>query len=634
MTLLLLYTCTYLFFAIFSVLISQKLGLGSVLGYICAGILMGPVFGFVGVETQKIQHIAEFGVVVMLFLVGLELAPQMLWQMRHKLLGLGSLQVSLSIAAIIGIAFFLFGQTWQLGMAIGSILALSSTAIVLQTFSEKNLLGTPGGQAGFAVLLFQDVAAIPMLALMPLLAASAPHQTNNEHSSNLLANQPGWVHASVSIAAIGLIIIIVRYLVPHIFRFISQTRLHEMFTLFTLALVVGIAALMSIIGLSPALGAFIAGVALANSSYRHEMESHLEPFKGLLLGLFFITVGAGMNFSLLQSEFFLILGMTLGLLLLKATILLFLGFLFRLPAQGSFLFALSLAQAGEFGFVLLSIAKHSYVLSNELSDRIALVIALSMVMTPLLFILYQYITNRSNRRPTQERPDDAIYETNPVLLLGHGRFGRQINSMLQACGFSVTVIDHHTDTVEHLTRYGIKTYYGDATRPELLAAAGLAHAKLVAVCIGNEKQATELVSFIHRHYPHIPILARSHDRMHSCDLHSAGADYIIRETADSALRSGKIALQILGIPPEKAEQITQLYEQRENYQLEQATSVYDPQRSFFQNPEMVELSRAIDKETAQMIQALMRGETVNWHLEENSWTNEKHGFFSSSPNLP
>lgn len=282
MTEFLLYTCIYLFSAVASVLLSQKLGLGSVLGYLIAGILIGPAFGLVGEETAKIQHIAEFGVVMMLFLVGLELAPTMLWQMRHKLLGLGGLQVLLTVGAVTALSIHFFQQTWQIGVAIGCILALSSTAIVLQTFAEKKLISTPGGQAGFAVLLFQDVAAIPMLMLLPLLAVTGTSNHTNIHGSDFLMGQPGWVHVIASIAAIALILLTVKFIVPSIFRFISKTRLGEMFTMFTLALVVGIAELMSFIGLSPALGAFIAGVALANSSYRHEMESHLQPFKGLL----------------------------------------------------------------------------------------------------------------------------------------------------------------------------------------------------------------------------------------------------------------------------------------------------------------------------------------------------------------
>ena len=626
MTTILLYSFTYLAFAVAAVLISKKLGLGSVLGYLMAGIAIGPVLGLAGKETESIQHIAEFGVVMMLFLVGLELAPQKLWQLRHKLLGLGGLQVGLSVAAIAGITVAV-GKSWQMGVAVGCILALSSTAIVLQTFNEKNLLGTPGGQAGFAILLFQDVAAIPMLALLPLLSVSGGRGgSGGHHGANLLADQPGWVHAAVSIAAILAIAVGVRYLVPRMFRFISKVRLNEMFTMFTLALVVGIATLMSLIGLSPALGAFVAGVALANSSYRHEMESHLEPFKGLLLGLFFITVGAGMNFALLYKEFWVVAAITLATLAVKGGILYLLGRLFRLPNTGSQLLALSLAQAGEFGFVLLSLARQNHVLPRAVSDRISLVVALSMLLTPLLFIFYdKVLAPRGIAEENQERPQDLIEEENPVILLGHGRFGQQVNSLLTACGFHTTVIDFHAETVEGLTKYGSKTYYGDATRPELLNSIGLAHAKLLVVCIGNREQSTEIVEFVHRHYPNLPVIARAHDRIHAYHLHHAGADYIIRETVDAAVRGGRLALEKLGINSEKAQELSEFYAARDRYQMDKMAEKYNPDLPVFANEPLLETAREIDTETAQMMQAILRGENVEWQEDPESWTRLKKG---------
>lgn len=625
MTFILLYTFIYLFFAVVAVLLSQKFGLGSVLGYLMAGIIIGPMLGLVGKEAESIQHIAEFGVVMMLFLVGLELAPQMLWQMRHKLLGLGGLQVGGSLLAIAAVAMA-FGQTWQVAIAIGCILALSSTAIVLQTFAEKQLLQTEGGQAGFAVLLFQDVAAIPMLALLPLLAIGSAHTAADSHSSNLLSGQSGWVVALVSVAAIALILFAVRYLVPFVFKFIAKTRLREMFTIFTLTLVVGIAALMSSIGLSPALGAFIAGVALANSSYRHEMESNLEPFKSIFLGLFFITVGASMNFALLGSHFVQIVGLTLLLLVVKAAVLYILAKVFRLSSLSSYLFALSLAQAGEFGFVLLSIANQSNVLPKEIHDQIALVVALSMLLTPLLFILYdKVIAKRAIISENQSRPNDEIHEENPVILLGHGRFGRQINRMLISCGFHTTIIDNHAEMVEGLTKYGIKTYYGDATQPELLNAAGLHQAKLLVVCIGNDHESTEIVEYVRRHYPKLPILARAHDHWHAFDLKHAGASYIIRETADSATRSGRIALETLGISSEKARELAKFYEARERHQLEILSDVYEKGTSFFENQEMMNATRTTDNETRELMMKILRGETVDWQENPDSWTRRQKG---------
>ncbi|XXQ68713.1 monovalent cation:proton antiporter-2 (CPA2) family protein [Neisseriaceae bacterium B1] len=624
MTAILLYTFIYLAFAVGAVLLSQKFGLGSVLGYLMAGIIIGPALGLVGKETESIQHIAEFGVVMMLFLVGLELAPQMLWQLRHKLLGLGGLQVLLSLVAIAGITMAL-GQTWQIAVAVGCILALSSTAIVLQTFSEKQLMPTPGGQAGFAVLLFQDVAAIPMLALLPLLATQAV--TNDEHTSgDLLANQPGWIVALVSIAAIALIIFSVRHIVPVVFRFIIKSRVREMLTIFTLALVVGIATLMSLIGLSPALGAFIAGVGLANSSYRHEMESQLEPFKGLLLGLFFITVGAGMNFVLLQKEFLMILGLTLGLLAIKAIVLFILGKLFKLPPLAGKLFALSLAQAGEFGFVLLSISRQSHVLPTALADRIALVVALSMLFTPLLFIFYEKVLSpRAIKEENKERAHDEIHEENPVILLGHGRFGQQINSLLTACGFHTTVIDSHAEMVEGLTKYGIKTYYGDATRPELLTSIGLGKAKLLIVAVGDNHHAIEIVEFVRRHYPNLPIIARAYDRIHAFELHHAGANYIIRETADSAIRSGRIALEQLGISPEQAREMTKFYAARDRDLSDKIAETYNADIPVFANEDMMNAVKEADAQTKELMARLMRGERIEWQENKQSWTWLKKG---------
>ena len=625
MTTLLLYTSAYFFFAVTAVLLCQKFGLGSVLGYLLAGILIGPAFGIVGKEAESIQHIAEFGVVMMLFLVGLELAPQMLWRMRHKLLGLGGLQVLLTLAAIMGIALAL-GYSWQIGVVVGCIFALSSTAIVLQTFAEKQLLNTAGGQAGFAVLLFQDVAAIPMLALLPLLAmGGATHQTAGAHSSsNWLTHQDAWVVAAVSVAAIILIVLAVRYLVPYVFRFIAKSKLHEMFTIFTLAVVVGIAALMSMIGLSPALGAFIAGVALANSSYRHEMESHLEPFKSIFLGLFFITVGASMNFSVLVAQFFPIIGMTLGLLLVKSSVLWLLGKIFRLPALGGQLFALALAQAGEFGFVLLSIANQHKLLPTQIHDRVSLVVALSMVLTPLLFIFYDKVLSpRAIRGENSERPNDTVDEENPVILLGHGRFGQQINSMLVSCGFHTTVIDNHAEMVEGLTKYGIKTYYGDATRPELLNSIGLHKAKLLIVCVGDK--STEVVEFAKRYYPNLTIIARARDRLHAYDLHHAGADYIVRETADAAQRTGRIAMHQMGLSQDQARELTKFYAARDRYQLDTLAELYNPDVPIFSNTEMLKAAREIDNETQEMMQAIIRGEHIDWQENPNSWVRIKKG---------
>ena len=618
MTDILLYIFIYLIFAIGAVLLSQKFGLGSVLGYLMAGVMIGPVLGIVGEETQFIQHIAEFGVVMMLFLVGLELEPKKLWKLRRKLLGLGGLQVGLTLF-IIAIIVHTFGYGWRVSITIGCILALSSTAIVLQTFNEKNLISSQGGQAGFAVLLFQDVAAIPMLALLPSLST----YSHKQESEYLLIEQSGWVVALVSVIVIAIVILGVRHLVPIIFRFIIKSRIREMFTAFMLALVVGVATIMSAIGLSAALGAFVAGVGLANSPYRHEMESHIEPFKGILLGLFFITVGANINFSVLRQEFFLIVSITLGVLLVKALILFALGKLFRLNPLANKLFALALSQAGEFGFVLLSIAQQNRILPVTLHNRITLIVTLSMLLTPLLFLFYEKVLSQQSIKKENQKPsDNDIPEENSVVLLGHGRFGQQINSLLTACGFHITVIDDHADRVEGLARYGIKTYYGDATRPELLNSIGLAQAKLLVVAVGNN-QSVEIVDYVRRHYPNLTILARAYDRFHAFDLHHAGADFIIRETVDSAIRSGRIALEQLGFQSDKAREIIKFYAVRDRDLSDKIAQTHNTNIPHFANEQMINAIKDADIETKRLIDALIRGEPVEW--EEQSWTWLKKG---------
>lgn len=621
MTELLLYTFIYLSFAVLAVMISQRAGLGSVLGYLLAGIAIGPVLGFVGKETQSIGHVAEFGVVMMLFIIGLELAPKMLWQMRHKLIGLGGLQVGLSLFGITALAM-LFGLSWQIGVALGCILSLSSTAIVLQTFAEKKLISTQGGQSGFAVLLFQDVAAIPMLTLLPLLGmASVQHEPNN-----LLSGMDGWVIALVGVGAVAFIVMLMRYAVPFFLQMISRYRIHEMFLVFTLTVVVGIATLMSLVGLSPALGAFIAGVALANSPYRHEMESQLDPFKSLFLGLFFITVGASMNFALLKSNLAEIIAITLGVMTLKGMVLYGLGRLFKLNPLANKLLTLSLAGAGEFGFVLISIANHARVLPKELSDKILLVVALSMILTPLCFVVYEKVFAKKVLKDEQPAPtNDDITHTAEVVILGHGRFGQQVNSLLMACGFHTTVIDNHVEMIEGLAKFGIQTYYGDATRPDMLKSIGLKNAKMLVICLANEQASTDIIHFVRRHYPHVTILARAYDARHTFDLHHAGANYIIRETADSAIRSGRIVLEQLGLPRDKARELTKFYEARERHHLGRASHLYDPAVSVYDNDEMMNLIKNLREETNQMMSAIRRGKSVDWQEDPECWTRTKKG---------
>ncbi|WP_261835897.1 monovalent cation:proton antiporter-2 (CPA2) family protein [Vibrio ishigakensis] len=561
----------YLIAAVIAVPIAKRLGLGSVLGYLIAGVVIGPIAGFVGEETTTIQHFAEFGVVMMLFLVGLELEPKMLWGMRNKLIGLGGLQVGVTAALVMGICLAM-GLQWSIALAIGLIFSLSSTAIVLQTFNEKGLTKTPGGQNAFSVLLFQDIAVIPMLAFIPLLAlpelvekaqSAVAHAADHHEELSLVAGLPGWAYGLVITASIAVVVVGGHFASRPLFRFVAASGLREIFTATALMLVIGIAALMSLVGLSPALGTFLAGVVLANSEFRHELESNIEPFKGLLLGLFFITVGAGIDFSVLASDFFPIISMTLGLMLLKGLVLFALAIIFKVKGCDRWLFTLSLAQAGEFGFVLLSFTVQSHVLPIDMASHLSLVVALSMFLTPGLFIFFEKVIQPRYEQASNEEEEDTIEETGTVIIAGVGRFGQIVNRLLVSNGIPTVVLDHQVTQVANLRRVGTKTYYGDATKPDMLHTAGIEHAKALVIAIDNEEAATELVKYVKHTYPHVKVLARAFDRGHFYLLRQAGADYIESETFHSAMELGSEALRCLGFHPFQIEQQKNSYIQIE-----------------------------------------------------------------------
>ncbi len=584
MTDVLLLTFLFLFAGVVAVPIASRCGLGSVLGYLIAGIVISPLLSLLHVDVVSIQHFAEFGVVMMLFLVGLELEPRMLWAMRARLLGLGGGQVILTTLLVTAIAMAL-GQVWNVALAIGLVFALSSTAIVLQSLNEKGLMKSDGGQASFSVLLFQDVAVIPMLALIPLLAlpelvgvsgdvvadlaqdgasgtADGSHgDANASHGAglSLVAGLAGWQKALVTFAAVAAVVFCGNYLTGPVFRFISQAKLRELFTATALMMVVGIALLMSLVGLSPALGTFLAGVVLANSDYRHELESDIEPFKGLLLGLFFMTVGAGINFGLLGDNFVNIVLLTLGLMLLKAAVILLLSFVFKIKGADRWLFALGLAQAGEFGFVLLSFTVANSVIPAALADQLLLVVALSMILTPALFILYDRVI-APRFSTAQVRESDDINEENSIIVAGHGRVGGLVKRMLSGAGFSSTVIDFSSKQLDLISKFGLHAYFGDATRPDILHSAGIEDAKVLIIAIDGKDQITELVKYVQHQYPHVHVIARAVDREHVYQLWEVGCRDIIRETYDSSIRMGRSAYEALGYQKDVAQQMADAFE--------------------------------------------------------------------------
>lgn len=567
----------YLCAAVIAVPIAKRLGLGSVLGYLIAGVFIGPILGLVGSETTTIQHFAEFGVVMMLFLVGMELEPKALWSMRNRLVGLGGLQVGLTASFIAAIALLL-NQSINMAIAIGLIFALSSTAIVLQTFSEKSLTKTEGAKSAFSVLLFQDIAVIPMLALIPLLAmpelVATTAVTDHHDDISLVAHLPAWAYGLVVISAVAFVVVGGHFLSRPLFRFIANSGLREMFTTTALLLVIGIAALMGLVGLSPALGTFLAGVVLANSEFKHELESNIEPFKGLLLGLFFITVGAGINFQILSDNLAVILGITFGLMILKALVLFSLSYIFKITSSDRWLFALSLAQAGEFGFVLLSFTQQQNVLPTELVQLLSLPVALSMFLTPGLFILFEKVILPKFSVSENEREADNIEEMGAVIIAGVGRFGQIVNRLLVSNNIPTTALDYQTSQVDMMRSINIKSYFGDATLPDLLHTAGAHDASMIVIAIDQKEAAIELTHYMKLTYPHIKVLARAFDRGHSYQLQKAGADFVISETYHSALELGREALFQLGMHPFQAEQQKHVFLETESTHKDELFSIW------------------------------------------------------------
>jgi monovalent cation:proton antiporter-2 (CPA2) family protein len=548
----------YLAAAVVAVPLARRLGLGSVLGYLLAGIAIGPFcLGLVGAEGHDVMSFAELGVVMMLFVVGLELQPAVLWRLRAPILGLGGLQVTITALVIAAIAVGL-GIGWREAVAIGLTLAMSSTAIVLQSLAEKGLLTTSGGRSAFSVLLFQDIAVIPILAFLPLLAAGAGHADGGH--GTWVEGLPAWARVLCTLAAIGAVVGGGRTVVRVGLRAVAHTRLRELFTAATLLLVVGIAVLMIQVGLSPALGAFLAGVVLATSEYRHELEGDIEPFKGLLLGLFFIAVGASIDFALVADSPATVLGLTAGLVAVKCLVLLVLARIFRLALDQGVLLALALAQTGEFAFVLLAYAGRLGVLAPALTGPLTAAVALSMAATPLLLLLEERVLRpRLGTRERADREPDAIEHHAEVVIAGFGEFGATVGRLLRANGFRATVLEIDSDRVDVLRKLGLEVYYGDASRLDLLHAAGMDHATMLVVAVGDRDKTREIVRAARAHFPDVEILARAADRAEAWDLLELGVTRVYRETLDTSLRVGVDALRLLGVRAVRARRAAQTF---------------------------------------------------------------------------
>jgi monovalent cation:proton antiporter-2 (CPA2) family protein len=567
MNALLIQALVYLAAGVIAAPIAKRLGLSSVLGYLLAGLLVGP-FGLnlVG-AAGDVMRFAEFGVVILLFLIGLEVRPALLWKMRSTIFGLGAAQM-VGTGLVLAGCGMAFGLEPRIALAAGLILAMSSTAIVLQSLEEKGLRQGVVGQSAFGVLLFQDLAVIPLFAFLPLLAISGAVAAPAEHSASILADLPAWGRPLAVFGAVAAVVVGGRYLMQPVFRFIAASRLREIFTASALLLVVGVAALMELVGLSPALGAFLAGVVLAESEFRRELETDIEPFRGLLLGLFFITVGAGVDVGMVASRPLLIVGLTLGLIAVKAGAMYIAGRLFGRDNRTAMTTAVSLAQGGEFAFVLLGFALGAQVIGAELSRLLTAVIACSMAATPLVSLAYEHLV--LNRQETRAEPEHFDFDETPdAIIAGFGRFGQIATRLLMANDFKVVLLDSSIEQIDTIRKFGWRVHYGDASRLDLLRTAGAEKAKLLVVAIDDAEKAKQIVEQCKEMFPNLTILARAWDRRHAYELLDAGADVVERETYESALNFGRQALVKLGLGERRALKAAVVFRERDNELFEQ-----------------------------------------------------------------
>jgi glutathione-regulated potassium-efflux system ancillary protein KefC len=549
----------YLSAAVIAVPLSQALGLGSIIGYLVAGIAIGPWGLGLVTNVEDILHFAEFGVVLMLFLVGLELEPKRLWSLRRPIFGWGSAQVLGCALLLTGVALAL-GVSWRVALVAGLGLALSSTAIALQLISERNLRSTSSGQAAFSILLFQDVAAIPILALLPLLAQVSA-------SNEALAPVNITDDAIIIIAVIAAIVLGGRLLMRPLFGWIARSRTPEIFTATALLLVVGIAGLMQLVGLSMALGAFLAGVLLAESEYRRELETDIEPFKGLLLGLFFIAVGMSIDFGVLRQSPGLMALVVLSFLAVKGVVIYTLARLMKLPFQERPTFTLLLTQGGEFAFVVFQAAAGSHVLSPQTASLLIGAVAVSMLVSPLILVgIDKLLLPRYAQRGKVTMDEISEPQEAPVLIAGFGRYGQIVARVMLAQGIPCTVLEHDAEMIEAVRSFGYRVFYGDATRLDLLRTAGAANARILVVAVDDMAQSLAIVDLVQAHFPKLQIVARARDVTHWNKLRDRGVMRVERELFESSLRSARSVLELLGHGAFEARQTAMRFRQH-NLQL-------------------------------------------------------------------
>lgn len=571
--------------------LASRFKLGSVLGYLIIGVLIGP-FGFKVIgNAEEIMHFAEFGVIMMLFLIGMELDPETLWRLRKAIAGLGGLQVVLT-TALLYLSGLALGFNWRLSLVVSMALSLSSTALVLQMLQERNLMRTTAGETSFAILLFQDLAVIPILIIMPLLIA--PGIVPVTHSG-MLDSLSSWAQAGIIAFVIASVIILGNYFSHYFFYLIAKTNLREVFTATSLALIIGVTLLMQIIGISPSLGAFVAGVVLANSEYKRTLETDIEPFKGLLLGLFFISVGMRMDFAILAQHPMHLVSLVAGFILLKALILFFLGRLFRLSIVQSMGIALALSQGSEFAFVLFQYASSSRVISFEMANFFILAVALSMATTPMIMLAFgRFIVPRFMSSVKQSY--DKIDEQNTVILAGYGRFGQVIGRFLTAQGIKLTILEKDPAQIEQLRKFAFKGYFGDASRLDLLKNAGAEKATLLIVAIDDPDSCLEIVKLAKQEFPQLKIFARARNRRHAYELDKAGVDYFKRETFDSALSMAQSLMNFLGLSPEITRRRARAFAKHDEESLRKSFEFFN------QEHELISFTKQAQGELEQILQ--------------------------------
>ena len=559
-------------------------GTGTILGYLAAGILIGPYGLKLVSDTHLISNVAEFGVVMMLFLIGLEVQPSELWRLRNKVVGMGIPQVALS-AALLAAVFRLTGVHWAIALTIGLALSLSSTAIAMQSIAQREITKTDTGRASLVVLLVQDMAVIPILAALPILAAfsgspSAIIRTDIGNAIQAIDDPIDLFTPLLIIAAFVGALLGARFVVRPLIYFVARAHVREVFTALALALVIGASLLTQSIGLSPALGAFLGGVLLADSEYRHELQSNLEPFKGLLLGLFFISVGMSITFSVFLDAPLTILAILLAMMAIKMAVLYGLGSVFGMHSADRMLFAILLCQASEFSFVVLQAGVSAGGIGQHDYEVLSLIVALSMATTPLLLFAFdRLIAPRLHASPTPE-PSEPMNSDQKVIVLGYGRFGQIVTRLLRSQGFEMTLIDDDPAQIALMRRFGIKVFYGDASRLDLLEAADARHAQMIIVAVAGRERILSIVSSVRRHYPHVKIAARAFDRAHAHRLMALGVDVFERETFRSALTLATSSLVALGYEPERAQRLGEAFADHDIRMLHQSYELRDDEDAY------------------------------------------------------